>query len=121
MAINAASPVFLAAIVAVAATTGCAQSFRHRIIVGSYMCDGAETFSVSHTADQAFVRFGDQTYRLKRRPSSIGERFTSVGATLILDGDFAAFTADDRLRLGGCRALHGHRFAASGSNIMPAW
>ena len=48
------------------------------------------------------VLLGGQTYALRRKPSNIGWRFVSPQATLIIDGDFAAFVADDLNHLRGC-------------------
>lgn len=68
-----------------------------------FQCESSD-FSVEQRGTAAVVRFGDGSYRLERKPSSIGERFASDDATLIIDGDFAAFVAEDRLDLDGCQA-----------------
>jgi hypothetical protein len=67
-----------------------------------FVCEQGGSFTVSRSGTTALVRFGDGGYRLERRRSSIGERFSSLGATLIIDGDFAAFVAEDRLDVSGC-------------------
>lgn len=75
----------------------------------AYVCEGAVTFSVVKTDHEAVVSFGDDVYRLQRRRSSIGERFVSPQATLIVDGQSAVFVADNRLGIRGCRAAHPQR------------
>ena len=55
---KAASAGFVAATVAVAATMGCAPSFRDRLVVGYYRCDGAETFTVSQPLLERAARAG---------------------------------------------------------------
>lgn len=67
-----------------------------------FQCERGSAFSVENRGTTAMVRFDDGSYRLHRNPSSLGERFTSPEATLIIDGDFAAFVAKDRLDLQGC-------------------
>jgi precorrin-4 methylase len=67
-----------------------------------YACTNAEKFIVTRTADKALVQFGGKTYELQRRPSSIGVKYISATAALIVDGASAAFVADDRFQLGTC-------------------
>lgn len=69
-----------------------------------FACASGAAFAVENSGTVAVVRFDDGSYRLQRRPSSIGEKFASPQATLIIDGDFAAFVAEDRLDVDGCTA-----------------
>lgn len=69
-----------------------------------YLCEGGAGFSVQESGSTALVRFSDGEYRLERRASSIGRKFSSATATLIIDGNAAVFVAEDRLDLDGCRS-----------------
>ena len=66
-----------------------------------YRCLDETTFTLEASETAAVVRFKDGVYRLARRPSSIAIKYATKTATLYLDGDFAAFVADDR-PLPGC-------------------
>ena len=66
-----------------------------------YRCLDDTTFTLSVSPSQAIVRFKDGEYRLPRRSSGLAIKYASEVATLYLDGDFAAFVADDR-PLPGC-------------------
>lgn len=69
-----------------------------------YRCLDDTMFSLSVSPTQAIVRFKDGTYRLPRRPSGLAVKYADKDATLFLDGDFAAFVADDR-PLPGCQRV----------------
>ena len=56
----------------------------------------------TRTDETAVVRFVDRTYELRRKRSSIGVKYTSARAALIIDGPSAVFVAEDRLQLGTC-------------------
>lgn len=71
----------------------------------AYLCDGGITFAVAKSGDGTQVRFADAIYSLRRGPSSVGERFSSDDATLIIDHPSAVFIANDRLGLRACRAV----------------
>ena len=58
-------------------------------------------FTLIASPSLAIVRFPDRDYRLPRRSSALAVKYASESATLYLDGDFAAFVADDR-PLPGC-------------------
>ncbi|MCL6684438.1 hypothetical protein [Sphingomonas alba] len=66
-----------------------------------YRCFDETTFTLVLSEGQAVVRFKNGEYRLPRKPSAIAVKYASAKATLYLDGDFAAFVADDR-PLPGC-------------------
>ena len=70
----------------------------------TYRCLDESMFTLSLSPTIAIVRFNDGEYRLPRRPSSLAVKYASSKATLYLDGDFAAFVADDR-PLPGCFRL----------------
>jgi hypothetical protein len=67
-----------------------------------FRCRDGSELTVQYQQQAATVIAGGHSYVLRRRPSNIGERFTSPLATLIVDGDFAAFVADDLHDLRGC-------------------
>ena len=67
----------------------------------TYVCLDDSVFTLSTSDDMAIVRFKDGEYRLPRRGSAIAIKYATEQATLYLDGEFAAFVADDR-PLPGC-------------------
>ena len=67
----------------------------------AYKCLDNSMFTLSVSPTLAIVRFSNEEYRLPRRPSALAIKYESKVATLYLDGDFAAFIADDR-PLPGC-------------------
>ena len=70
----------------------------------TYLCLDNSIFTLSTSNEIAIVRFQDGEYRLPRRPSDLAIKYASNEATLYLDGEFAAFVADDR-PLPGCYKL----------------
>ena len=66
-----------------------------------YRCLDETRFTLTASPTAAIVRFADGEYRLPRRPSSLAIKYQSKLATLYLDGEFAAFIAEDR-PLPGC-------------------
>jgi hypothetical protein len=66
-----------------------------------YRCLDDTSFTLRLTDKLAIVEFADGQYRLPRRSSAIAIKYATDKATLYLDGDFAAFVADDR-PLPGC-------------------
>ena len=67
-----------------------------------FRCRNGFELTVRYEHQFATVRTGGRSYALVRKPSNIGERFASSQATLIIDGNFAAFVADDLHHLKGC-------------------
>lgn len=67
-----------------------------------YACDGRQNLVIEREGPRATVKFIDRSYDLTRRASSIGEKYESPTAALIIDGKSAVFVADDRLQLGNC-------------------
>ena len=79
------------------------------VLIGStqystYICLDDSIFTLSTSDEMAIVRFKDSEYRLPRRRSSIAIKYATEEATLYLDGEFAAFVANDR-PLPGCYKL----------------
>lgn len=67
-----------------------------------YACDDGQRLIVRQFGETASVQFIDRTYQLNRKRSSIGQKYISPTAALIIDGPAAVFVADDRLQLGQC-------------------
>ena len=67
----------------------------------AYRCLDDSKFTLTASPTLAVVRFTDREYRLPRQSSSLAVKYESKKATLYLDGDFAAFIAEDR-PLPGC-------------------
>lgn len=92
-------------LIAVVSTIGAAHAAAAAPVSAvRYACEGRQTLVVSRSDDAASVRFIDRTYELRRKPSSIGEKYGSDNAALIVDGSSAVFVAQDRLQLGTCSA-----------------
>ena len=75
----------------------------------AYECFDGTRFTLTASPTKAVVRFSDREYRLLRKSSALAVKYTSKSATLYLDGDFAAFIADDRPLPGCFKALPGER------------
>ncbi len=67
-----------------------------------YQCEGRQNLVIERDGASARVNFIDRSYDLKRKPSSIGVKYISPTAALIIDGPSAVFVAEDRLQLGTC-------------------
>ena len=67
----------------------------------TYRCLDDTRFVLHLSEELAVVEFPDAQYRLPRRSSNIAIKYATEQATLYLDGDFAAFVANDR-PLPGC-------------------
>ena len=70
----------------------------------AFGCKDGTSFVVVVRNEIADVTFshGEQ-YQLRSKPSSMGQRFVSSVATLIIDGRFAAFVSNTRSDLNQCR------------------
>ncbi len=75
----------------------------------TYRCLDDTMFTLSASPTLAIVRFTDGQYRLPRRPSALAIKYANDVATLYLDGDFAAFIAEDRPLPGCYRVERGKR------------
>lgn len=67
-----------------------------------YVCRPAGTLAVTRSQESATVRFMDRTFKLRRKPSSVGAKYLSGSAALIIDGRTAVFVAGDRPRPRTC-------------------
>lgn len=72
-------------------------------IASTFLCADDRSFSVERNADGATVHYLDAYYHLSRRPSSIGYKYGSREASLIIDGDYAAFVTETVPDLEDCR------------------
>ena len=57
---------------------------------------------VERSGATAHIRLAGRTYALKWKHSSIGEKFISPTAALMIDGESAIFVSEDQLNLGPC-------------------
>ncbi|HEU4696412.1 MAG TPA: hypothetical protein VFR92_05570 [Sphingomicrobium sp.] len=76
-----------------------------------YICEPGQRLIVQRSAQTAAVQFIDKSYLLHRKASSIGEKYVSANAALIIDGPSAVFVAEDRLQLGTCTEANSTAFA----------
>lgn len=68
-----------------------------------FTCSDGTTFVVAVSGEVADVSFfRSERYRLQAKPFSLGQRFVSPTATLIIDGRFATFVSNRRLNLRSC-------------------
>lgn len=69
-----------------------------------FRCAGGQSFTVERDDRSAIVIYSGVRHELPRRSSSIGERYATGDATLIIDGDMAAFVTRSVMNLDFCRA-----------------
>ncbi len=67
-----------------------------------YACPASEHLTVERDSAVAHVRLARHSYDLHRKHSSIGDKYLSRNAALIIDGASAVFVAPGRLNLGTC-------------------
>lgn len=75
-------------------------------LLTTYRCVDGRTFTVQRGEETAEVGYFNERYRLPRRPSRLGIRYATEDATLIIDGDFAAFVTEHVVDLESCTAQH---------------
>jgi hypothetical protein len=68
-----------------------------------YTCPADQDLTVQRTASTARVTFNGRSYALQRKHSSIGDKYLSANAALIIDGPSAVFVADGTLGMGACQ------------------
>jgi hypothetical protein len=73
----------------------------------TFRCADGRSFLVERDARTATVLFSDMRYQLPRRHSSIGLRYDSGEAALMIDGDFAAFVTETVPDLHDCHQARG--------------
>ncbi len=81
---------------------GCSGVAGPQATTSIYRCDDGRWFSVNRDANTASIRYADERYSLSRRPSSLGVKYSSAEATLIIDGRFAAFVTETVVDLDRC-------------------
>ena len=69
-----------------------------------YTCGGQREILIKRDHSHAIVRLNGRSYELRRKQSSIGEKYISPVAALIIDGASAVFVAQGHLDLGACTA-----------------
>jgi hypothetical protein len=80
-------------------TVGSAKPFP---VVHHYQCSDGDRFVVARTGSVAVVRVGGFAYKLPRKRSSLGQKYGSEIATLIIDGPSAVFKSERHLHLRDC-------------------
>lgn len=71
----------------------------------TYRCGDGRSFEVEQRGKMATIDFAGTRFQLPRRKSSIGARYASRDATLIVDGESAVFVTPRIVDLKACRAL----------------
>jgi hypothetical protein len=82
---------------AVCLTAGAAVSSAMPVMASearTYSCSTSDTLRVQLTRAGAIVKFNGLEYRLPRKRSSIGTRYGSANAALMIDGHFATFVTE---------------------------
>ena len=67
-----------------------------------YSCSDGTQLTVQTNVNSARVSMDGRSYELQRKRSSIGAKYLSAGAALIIDGPSAVFVAESALHLGSC-------------------
>jgi membrane-bound inhibitor of C-type lysozyme len=67
-----------------------------------YTCSADKHLTVQRNASVARVSLDGRSYDLRRKHSSIGDKYLSEDAAMIIDGSSLVFVADDDLDLGTC-------------------
>ena len=70
--------------------------------VATYDCANGKSFSVVRSRQAATVEIDSEKYELSRRSSSMGVRYSSPQASLIIDGDLAVFASEKIIDLRLC-------------------
>lgn len=79
-------------LVALCATPVAAKPVK-QVTVAEFACQSSSTLEVRLTSRFAQVRIDGRQFLLERRVSSLGAKYSSRMATLIVDGSFATFVA----------------------------
>ena len=67
-----------------------------------YACPASTELTVKRNLATARVTLAGRNYDLQRKRSSIGDKYLSANAALIIDGASAIFVAADHLDIGTC-------------------
>ena len=81
---------------------GCSAAPPPERSMSIYECADDRRFAVHRDPYSAVVAYDDEHYNLSRRPSSVGMKYASSEATLIVDDQFAAFTSETVVDLKRC-------------------
>ena len=90
---------FLVAAVLVGTVAGQAHAAAN---VVRYACAASQELTVQRDNSTAHVNLAGRTYDLRRKRSSVGDKYLSSNAALIIDGTSAIFVAANQLELGAC-------------------
>lgn len=92
----------LAAPISIGLLSSCSAAAAPQVKSATYNCNAGRSFGVRSDDKHATIEYSGQRYSLPRRPSSIGYKYASPAATLIIDGDVAVFVTEAIVDLGGC-------------------
>lgn len=67
-----------------------------------YACTASDDLAVMRNHSTAHVDYAGHGYELQRKRSSIGDKYVSQNAALIIDGNSAIFVAEDLIDVGTC-------------------
>lgn len=67
-----------------------------------YACPASADLAVQRSGSTASVNYAGRRYELQRKRSSVGAKYVSPNAALIIDGNSAIFVAEDVIDLGTC-------------------
>ena len=67
-----------------------------------YACPASADLAVQRNGSTASVNYAGHRYELQRKRSSVGDKYVSPNAALIIDGNSAIFVAEDVIDLGTC-------------------
>ena len=67
-----------------------------------YACPASADLAVQRNGSTARVHYAGRRYDLQRKRSSVGDKYVSPKAALIIDGNSAIFVAEDLVDLGTC-------------------
>lgn len=67
-----------------------------------YACPASRELTVQNNLATARVTLAGRNYDLQRKRSSIGKKYLSANAALIIDEGSAIFVAEDQLDVGTC-------------------
>lgn len=80
----------------------CSAAATPQVTSAVYRCHDGRWFTVARNHNSASIRYADTSYNLSRRPSSLGMKYSSAEATLIIDHQFAAFVTETLMDLEQC-------------------
>lgn len=88
--------------ISVALLSSCSAAATPQVRKATYACNDGKSFTIQRDGKNASLEYFGEHYSLSRRPSSVGVKYASPEATLIIDGDFAAFVTESLVDFERC-------------------